>query len=531
MSTFPGIKFTTATPSAAIPGVPAQLDVRTGEAQVFAALTDLGDQLTLVGRKFKDIERETEFSEKVREIKSIALAAQQTARNSGDEAGIDAVHKEGFGNINAVKSDDSIVNARLERMKNELLPVFTDSLQRARNKLQKQNLASKNKNLREEYLASGNKDAYVKSLFLDVAANNILKEDALQLEKDFAVNSALARIRIEADTNPELAKKMIGELKDLTGDQLDMKDKLDRLVTRKLKADFDKAERDLTKLNIDGDLTPELLDDLFKTGVINPQLHRSFKGILEEQLFLATDGILGEKWLAGTLTRFDIEEAQRNRLLSSNDAAVWLRRLEPQNKFNVSMYDNLRTQIQEIRDDKEKFPEVRQYMLTPEVVTALGGEWKSLRKELDAAFNYTAPEGTGTSRTFAHNAVNEFWTTLKESKGKKAVLDKLRIHGEIDEFLKTNPNAKPEEIKNFVKGKLLPYQEEQARGWFGRLLFGGPLHMLSSEISTPAENIRRIFGNEPANEREYEAQLEQFALNEEENEGLEYERRWGGKFR
>lgn len=526
MSRFPGeIKFTTAEPSGAVGAVPVQLDVRTGEGQVFGALADLGSQLTDIGRKYKVLEREIELSEKSAELQIILSTALQGMENAPDKDAVNAIYEEARKKTGTIKSEDPTVTHELGIRMNVALAGFKIKGQGISNKIQIKNLEIREEVLRQKALDEGDTLAFEASIARSVVSG-MPREAGKQLVREFAVNSALSQIRITADTDPQKALDMIGELKNLSRPQLDMKDKLERLAKRKLKDNFDKAERDLTKLLIAGDLTPELNEDMFKAGITNPQLFFAFDKILEQEAISNSSKILDEKRLNNDLTRFDVVEAQKSGFLTSNQTDAWLRRLEPENKFNVGLFDEALTKIQEVRNNKGKQPEVRQWLLRPEIVEALGSQWKELRNGLDEAFEYRAPKGSEPYRSNATKAINEFSTLLDKSK-MDVVREVQRMRNAIDS---APEKTTPEGYLDLTEKLLLPHQKKQSRGWFSRLMFGGPIHMLSSEFLTPAQHIRRIFGNEPATITEYETQLEQFALNGEDKEGLEYERRWGTKF-
>ncbi len=289
MSTFPGIKFTTITPSAAIPGVPAQLDVRTGEAQVFGALADLGDQLTSVGRKYKVLERETELSEKTAELQITLATALQNMATAPDKDAANAIYKEAVGIAGEFKSDDSIVTHEFDIIRNAALAGFQIKGQGISNKIQIENLEIREKNIRQESLNNGDQSAYEASVARSVTAG-MPTEAGKQLVREYGINSAFAQATIGADTDPVSALKKVQAIEVKTAEQAKQKDNLiahiNTIINRtngELKQLQEEQEWELYKKSEDGTLTLDMINDSVLSADEKKILWRNHKQVQAEK--------------------------------------------------------------------------------------------------------------------------------------------------------------------------------------------------------------------------------------------------------
>ncbi len=224
---------------------------------------------------------------------------------------------------------------------------------------------------------------------------------------------------------------------------------------------YAESEKNLHKQFINGTLTKEENDRAFENDESNVSTHQAYDTIIKNKELIETDSILSEKWLNGTLTKSDIKKAQKeDRLNNSSIVSAWLSRLN-QGQFNAGAYDRALTKIREVQFDKDKYNDVRSYLL--QNAEDLGVKWDDLRNRLETAMN-SKGDANGSHVQRAHGLIDAYSKNNTEiNDGTLKSINRIqKLHDDID----ARADQTPEQMRNLTKGLLLPYEEEKAKGWF-----------------------------------------------------------------
>ena len=198
--------------------------------------------------------------------------------------------------------------------------------------------------------------------------------------------------------------------------------------------------------------------------------------MIEDKNFLNTDTILAEKWLNNTLTKDDITLAQKEgRLNNSNTVSSWLGRLGT--KFDTGVYDNAMAITRTVRFDKGQYTNARKWLL--ENAGALGAKYSEVRNRLETNMNADSTK-TGPHIARAHRLIDDFAKdnpTIND--GTLGSIERIQ---KLHDAVNIRSNQTPEQIRDLTQGLLLPFEEEQAKSWFGSLIGAttkfGPVPMI-----------------------------------------------------
>ncbi len=224
---------------------------------------------------------------------------------------------------------------------------------------------------------------------------------------------------------------------------------------------YKETERELHQQFINGTLTSDQNNEAFKSGKSDVSTHRAYDTIIKNKELTETDSVLSEKWLNGSLTKSDITKAQKEgRLNNSSVVGAWLSRLN-QGQFNAGAYDRALTKIRDVRFNKDKYDDVRLYLLKN--AEDLGGKWTELRNKLETAMN-TKGDATGSHVQRAHGLIDKYAKDNPEIND--GTLDSVRRIQQLHDSVDARADQTPEQMRNTTQALLLPYEEEKAKGWF-----------------------------------------------------------------
>jgi hypothetical protein len=214
---------------------------------------------------------------------------------------------------------------------------------------------------------------------------------------------------------------------------------------------------------VSGTIDQVILDDRLNSGDIDSDVHSAYTKLINNDNFMATDAILADKWLRGTLSKDDIQEAQtEGRLKDSNVVAAWMNRLgSGDSVYNTGIYDTALAMTRSVRFDKAQYNVVRQYLL--ENADDLGSKYSAVREKLEVNMN---AEGFKTQPHIgrAHKAVDNY--TRNSPVINDGSLESIELVQKMHDAIDARSDFTPEQIRDLTRGLLLPYQEEEAKGWF-----------------------------------------------------------------
>ena len=263
-------------------------------------------------------------------------------------------------------------------------------------------------------------------------------------------------------------------------------------ANRNLNRRYAEGERENHSKFIAGELTIEENDRAFNAGEINVQTHKAYDSIIKNKDLLDSDTILAGKWLDNTLTMDDIKQAQKEgRLANSNVVASWVSRINRE-QFNAGIYDAALVRIREVQFDKNKYNEVRTWLL--DNADALGSQWDDVRNRLETAANAKG-DAAGPHIQRAHKLIDAFIKATPEIND--GTLESIRTVQRIHDAVDARADQTPEQIRNLTEALLLPYREEKAKGFFNWVINTatalGPVPILLRGGAKVRAKKRRIF--------------------------------------
>ncbi len=165
--------------------------------------------------------------------------------------------------------------------------------------------------------------------------------------------------------------------------------------------------------------------------------------------------------MAGALTKTDISEAQKEgRLNNSSVVGAWLSRLN-KGQFNAGAYDRALTKIREVQFNKDKYDDVRLYLLKN--AEDLGGKWDDLRNRLETAMNAKG-DTIGAHVRRAHGLIDKYAKDNPEIND--GTLESIRRIQQLHDAIDERADQTPEQMRNLTQALLLPYEEVKAKSWF-----------------------------------------------------------------
>lgn len=218
------IEYTTAVPSGRGPSVPLRLDVSTGAEHIARGIENLGEAFS----KIAAAKRSIDFSTKKRQIEEKSFAAVNTHKTTGDPKARKALEEQWNKDMDAISSDDPILNDAIIKYKNETFPHWGQIFAN-------QNLTFETRNNKDAFetnlqhlMENGAVDEAAKQIHnYQVTTNQISPAEAEQMIKELPNNSILTQMqKFVGSGNPEAAIKKSKELKDLTDKQMDYRDQL-----------------------------------------------------------------------------------------------------------------------------------------------------------------------------------------------------------------------------------------------------------------------------------------------------------------
>ena len=229
----------------------------------------------------------------------------------------------------------------------------------------------------------------------------------------------------------------------------------------------------------EGSLTPKGLNEKLFADEIGPDLHATYKGLIEDKSLKNTDSILAEKWLNNTLTIEDIKQAQKEgRLLNSNVVASWKARIDTGEKFNVGVYDSALIRIREVRTDKTKYDGVRLWLL--QNAKELGFQWDDTRNRLETAMSFKPKAENTPHVSRAHKLIDQY--AKNNPRINDGTINSIRRIQLLHDAIDAREDFTPAQMRDLTQALLLPFEEEEAKGWisavFGAVTKFGPLPIL-----------------------------------------------------
>ena len=221
MADFP-IQYSQRLPSGRSTAAPITADV----AAPSRALSQAGGVLAQFGQKIQQAEDAMEFSTLKRQSEEIWNAAYNTMLSTPDPESRAKVYEKAKKDMSGLSAKSRRVQDKFQMHLNNALPqydVYAADLDR---KKRIQSAKAELETNGKYYLENGDLLGY-QSLLKDGLDTGLLEEAEYQyMQENAETNSKFAQVRVLMDSNPQMAVQILDSMPDLTGEQLDQKDKL-----------------------------------------------------------------------------------------------------------------------------------------------------------------------------------------------------------------------------------------------------------------------------------------------------------------
>ena len=209
------------------------LDVDKGDTLVTRAVSDFGAAGLKIAEGIRNAENAAELSGFKRKSNDIWNAAYNTVQKTSDPDEREKILQQAKLDANAQVSTQEDVNAQYKMYRNETEPQWDrwyGDLDRGMRKQQSRDSITFNG---MKQLEQGDLLGYIETLNTGFNAQLYTQEEYDFLKENSAINMVFAQARVEMDGNPEMALLKLNNLKDLSGAQLDERDKLISYATSK----------------------------------------------------------------------------------------------------------------------------------------------------------------------------------------------------------------------------------------------------------------------------------------------------------
>ena len=229
MAEFP-ISYTQGAPSGQAPAVRADLDVRTGETGIWAAISEMGEEFFNIGQKLQLGQDATELSSLIRKRDEILGTAYQQGSLLTEPDEQEVLWTKAKMKAEALTSRRKVVNDEFFKHHNQTIGTWNRSFASLYLGTAKRKTKAE-ADINDQYaLEHGDEFGYAKNQYTQASVGNITAEERDDNIKNFPINSTLAQARILLSTNPALAIGKLKALEGLSGEQLDRRDYLLRLA-------------------------------------------------------------------------------------------------------------------------------------------------------------------------------------------------------------------------------------------------------------------------------------------------------------
>lgn len=250
MADFP-IQYSQRLPSGRSTAAPITADV----AAPSRALSQAGGVLAQFGQKIQQAEDAMEFSTLKRQSEEIWNAAYNTMLSTPDPESRAKVYEKAKKDMSGLSAKSRRVQDKFQMHLNNALPqydVYAADLDR---KKRIQSAKAELETNGKYYLENGDLLGY-QSLLKDGLDTGLLEEAEYQyMQENAETNSKFAQVRVLMDSNPQMAVQILDSMPDLTGEQLDQKDKLIAKANNRLDITGSEANKDLADVMVAGNLT------------------------------------------------------------------------------------------------------------------------------------------------------------------------------------------------------------------------------------------------------------------------------------
>jgi len=259
---FPGntsIRYTNASPSGQSAGVTANINTNQGSEAIGAGAERLGGAVFDIGMKIQKAQDSAELSTLDRKSKEIWNAASQTIQTTQDPDARKKIYDKAVFDMGALKSKRQVVNDAYKQSLDDFIPraqVHFNGIDRTMKIYQAKDEILFNG---QKALEIGDVKNYQKLAVTGLNTGLLTQAEYDHLVSNAPINSQLAQARIALDTDPNKAIASLEDLKGLSGEQLDQRDKLLHLAYKSQEAASDQFQKDILSKLIKADestLTP-----------------------------------------------------------------------------------------------------------------------------------------------------------------------------------------------------------------------------------------------------------------------------------
>lgn len=305
MARFP-IQYAETTPTGRGPSVPLQLDVSTGAEYIARGISQLGGAMYEVAQKIENTNKILDLAKGERSREMSVNAALSALRTPGfdpnDDDAVQKIREKTETDMQAFRSKYNEVNneliARYDRDYAQWDTKFTGEVLQ----LKASRAADEQDASEAHFYESGNKLAFAKLQYSLEATGAQGPEVTKKKIEDFDNTSALYRARIDiGNDRPQSAIAKLEGLKNLSGEQLDYRDKMLRMAQQTMKQNTDAAEIEVI-FNMHTNKDKSLVE---KANLGNQYIQQlAIIGLTGERYGVLVNRI--ERWMAGEDVKTDL---------------------------------------------------------------------------------------------------------------------------------------------------------------------------------------------------------------------------------